>query len=358
MAKHIRQHPNVRNAWWISARRSVRIVSRRYRVGEVWNLTRNENYWNPNLPYVDGLQLINVPAWNDRGTAVLTDQADFSWNVSPQTWDEGMTRGNVGGARLNCLNSHTLMINNTREPFDDPRVRKAIHLAVSRQNMIIALSTQEPVFVSRWMPNGSVYATPEEELLTLPGYRPEKEEDIETAKQLMADAGYPDGFGDVEMITASVPQWADINAPTFQDELRRTLNIDTTIRLVERGLISEEYKAGNFAMIQETGFESTFSDPTILWTSHLRTGASSNWSGYSNSDLDAIIEQLNIEPDEEVRKELFRQGQELLDEDPPFFLIGFCAHSPMWQSRVHGLAVEQRSFSEWGHLNTVWLDQG
>jgi peptide/nickel transport system substrate-binding protein/oligopeptide transport system substrate-binding protein len=188
-------------------------------------------------------------------------------------------------------------------------------------------------------------------------YRAEKEKDIEEARALLAEAGYPDGFGGVEMITASVPQWADINAPTFQDELKRTLNIDSTIRLVERGLLSEEYKNGNFDMIQETGFESTFVDPTILWTNNLRTGASSNWARYSNPDLDLIIDQLNSEADETVRQKLFDAGMDLLDANPAFYMIGFCEHSPMWQSRVRGLAMDQRTFSQWGHFDTVWLDQ-
>ena len=47
----------------------------------------------------------------------------------------------------------------------------------------------------------------------------------------------------------------------------------------------------------------------------------------------------------------------MLDENPPFFLIGFCAHSPMWNSWVHGIALEDRLFSEWGRFETVWLDK-
>ncbi|MFG1422317.1 ABC transporter substrate-binding protein [Roseixanthobacter liquoris] len=329
----------------------------RHRVGEVWEFNRNKNYWNPELPYIDRLRMLNVPGWVDRGTAVMTDQADFSWNVSPQTWEEGTKRSDIRGTQLSCLNSHTLTLNNARKPFDNPLVRRAIHLAVSRQHMIQALSTQEPVFVSRWMPNVPPYAMPEEEILKLPGYRADKKQDIEQARDLLSDAGYPDGFGNVEMITASVTQWADINAPTFQDELKRTLKIQSRIRLVERGLLPETYKSGNFDMIQEAGYQSTFVDPTVLWTNNLRTGASSNWARYSNPKLDAIIDQVNGSSDEAARKQLFRQGMDLLDENPPFYLIGFCKHSPMWQSRVRGLAMDKRTFSEWGRLDTVWLDQ-
>ena len=122
-------------------------VFKDHKVGEQWVFERNPSYWNPELPYVDRLEMLHVAAWNDRGAAVMTDQANFSWNVSPQLWEDAVKRSDLGGAQIPCLNSHTVMVNNTRKPFDDPRVRRAIHLAVSRQNMFKAISTQEPVFL-------------------------------------------------------------------------------------------------------------------------------------------------------------------------------------------------------------------
>jgi hypothetical protein len=46
----------------------------------------------------------------------------------------------------------------------------------------------------------------------------------------------------------------------------------------------------------------------------------------------------------------------LLDEDPPWFLVGYTFHLPMWQSKVKGLMMDNRAFSEWGRIETVWLD--
>ena len=332
-------------------------VFKDHKVGEQWTFERNPNYWNPELPYVDRLEMLHVAAWNDRGAAVMTDQASFSWNVSPQLWEDAIKRSDLGGAQIPCLNSHTVMVNNTRKPFDDPRVRRAIHLAVSRQNMFQAISTQEPVFLSRWMPYASPFSPPNAELEKLPGYRADKDADIAEAKKLLAAAGYPEGFENVEIVTPSVAQWAEINTPAFQDELKKTLNIRAKIRLVERGVLSEEYKGGNWDMLLEGAFQSNYIDPTVLWTSHLRTGASINWSRYSNPKLDTIIDQLNVETDDAKRKALFGQGMDLLDENPPFYLIGFCAHSPLWQSYVKGMAMDKRLHVEWGRLDTVWIDK-
>ena len=103
---------------------------------EKWVLERNPDYWDPELPYVDGIELLHVPAWSDRGTAVLTDQADMSWNVAKETWDEGMNRPeSVQVNKLANFGAYWVFINNREAPFDDPRVRKAIHLAVSKQKL-------------------------------------------------------------------------------------------------------------------------------------------------------------------------------------------------------------------------------
>ncbi|MDQ3695511.1 MAG: ABC transporter substrate-binding protein [Chloroflexota bacterium] len=326
--------------------------------GEKFSLVRNEDYWNPELPYIDGIEMLHVPVWTDRGTAVLTGQANLSFNVSPETWEEGATRDDIGTARLPCLNSHTAIINNEHEPFNDPRVRRAIHLAVSKQNLVAAISaTQEPVFLTTWMPAVAPYAPAEEELATRPGYRPDKEEDIAEAKRLMAEAGYPDGFGPIDLVTASDPQHSGINGPAVQEELRRSLGIESEIRLVERGLLSELYQSGDFDIIVEGAFTSNLVDPTLLWNANLRSGASTNWSRYANEEFDALLDQITVEADETVRQDLFDQGIAMLDADPPFLMIGFCAHSAMWHASVKGLALEDRLFSQFGRFETVWLDE-
>ncbi|MCB0185517.1 MAG: hypothetical protein KDE31_14715, partial [Caldilineaceae bacterium] len=176
-----------------------------YQTAEKWILERNEDYWDPELPYVDGLELLHVPAWSDRGTAVLTGQADMSWNVAYETWTEGETRDDVQVNKLANFGAYWVFFNTAKEPLNDARVRRAINLAVSRQNLIRAFSSQEQINLTRWVPQGDPYATPPEEIATLPGYREDKSEDVETAKGLLAEAGYADGFK-LELLAAAGPQ--------------------------------------------------------------------------------------------------------------------------------------------------------
>jgi len=328
-----------------------------YIQGEKLVLEANADYWNPNLPYVDGVEMLHVAAWADRGTAVLTGQADISFNVSVDTWTEGSTRSELVTARAPCLNSHMVAINNTKAPFDNPLVRRAIHLAVDRQAIINAFTpVWEPAFVSRWLPAASPFATPYEELLQMPGYRADKTEDIAEAKRLLTEAGYPDGF-ETTFTAWTEAASSEVAVPAFAELLRTSLNIRGNIEVIERPRTADVLSGGEFNLFKSDTYASPVLDPYPLWNTFLRTDASQNWSKYSNADFDALLDQLAVETDDTARHELVNQGLDMLDENPPFFLIGFCAHSVMASQAVKGLDLANRAWSKFDRFETVWLDR-
>jgi peptide/nickel transport system substrate-binding protein len=301
--------------------------------------------------------MIHVPAWTDRGTAVLSNQADFSWNVAMETHQEGKKRSDIVGVRVlpHFGAAYGFVLNNQRGPFKDSRVRRAVHLAVSRQNLIKAFENQEFITMNRWVSHANSYAMPAEEIAKLPGYRADKSEDVVAARKLLADAGFADGF-DAELMTADVAPHSQIMAPALQDELKRTLNIRTTIRPLERALLNDFLSKSEYDIQLSTSYGSDIPDPELLWVKQLKTGASQNWPKYSNAKIDALLEQLRGESDDKARERLVRQGMDILDEDPPFYLIGFADHLPMWRKHVKGIVMNWRH-TQWGRLHTVWLDQ-
>ncbi|MCC6174194.1 MAG: ABC transporter substrate-binding protein [Chloroflexi bacterium] len=329
-----------------------------YKAGEKWSFARNPEYWDKELPYVDALEMIDTPQLSDRGTAVLTGQADMTWNASVDTWKEGQTRKDaITAAQLPNFGAHTAHLNNEKGPLGDKRVRRAIHLAVSRQNIFKAYQNQEPIFLGRWMSYVSPGSPGLADIEKLPGYRADKSADLAEAKKLMADAGHPNGFGPIELLSATAPWAAEIMAPVFADELKRTLGIETKIRLIERSLLIEEYKKGSFDILVETQFACPIADFTIAWNDYMKTGAAKNWSRFSSKEFDGLLDKLNVEGDAGKQKALFQQGMDMLDQEMPFFVTGFTAHSPMWRNNVKGLALDKRVYSEWGRVETAWLDR-
>jgi len=158
-------------------------------------------------------------------------------------------------------------------------------------------------------------------------------------------------------VSASVAPHAEILAPAFQDELKRTLGIETKIRVMERALLIEELKKGTFDMMVQTEYRSPIGDPGPGWEMCLKTGGSLNFSRYSNPEFDKLLKQINSETNKGKRKQLFAQGLALLDQTAPLYLIGFTDHLPMWRNTVKGHNSEARVFSELGRVDTFWLDR-
>ncbi len=326
-----------------------------YKESEKWTFVKNPNYWNKELPYLDTIELIHAAAWSDRGTAILTSQADLSWNVSKETFDEGAKRTDtIKTNRVGNFGAYQVIINTKVKPFDDPRVRRAINLVLNKQGLIQAYSTQEQIDLSRWVPHGGVFATPRDTIATLPGYRADKTQDIADAKKLLADAGFPDGIPGVELLCATVAPQAEILAPGIQDQLKRALNIDIKIRVAERSLLVEDEKAGKFTLVLDTP-GGPVSDFSPIGNTYFKTGGSQNFGGYSNTTFDGLLKQADAELDQTRRKALIEQMQDLLDQDPPWLFIGYTDHLIMWRANVKGLALDKRVQLEWGRVDTGWL---
>jgi ABC-type transport system substrate-binding protein len=302
------------------------------------------------------LELVHVAAWSDRGTAVLTNQADVSWNVSKETWDEGVRRTDaIRTNRVTTFGAYQVIINTRQKPFDDPRVRRAVHLALNRQGLIEAFKTQEQIDLSRWVPHGGEFATARDTIAALPGYRVDKTQDIADARKLLADAGFPNGVPGVELLSASVPPHAEVMAPAVQDQLKNTLGMEVNIRVAERSLLVEDEKAGRFTLVLDTP-SSPISDFSPMGNTYFKTGGSQNYGGYSNAKFDDLLQQSDRELDKIRRRSLLDQVQDVLDQDPPWLFIGFTDHLLMWRANVKGLALDKRVQSEWGRVEIAWLD--
>ena len=169
----------------------------------------------------------------------------------------------------------------------------------------------------------------------------------------MAEAGVPDGFS-IELLCASVAPHAEVMAPAFQDQLKRTLKIDAKIRVAERALLVEEEKAGNFEMVLDTT-GAILPDIALTAGVYWKTGSGRNLGSYSNPKFDALLAQYEVEVDDSKRKPMVDELQNILDDDPPWYLVGYTFHLPMWSTKLKGMAMENRAFALWGRLETAWF---
>jgi peptide/nickel transport system substrate-binding protein len=164
-----------------------------FQAGQSWEVERNPSYWEQGLPYLDGLRGIVIGEQSTKVQSVTAGQAHIA---DPIDYSAASTvQGSSAAELLEFKGSTYLLIamDQRKEPFNDERVVDAIKKAVDREQVLNA------VFQGYGDVSADVPVPPDD-----PFYPTDLDpaQDIEGAKQLLADAGYPDGI-DVELITSA-----------------------------------------------------------------------------------------------------------------------------------------------------------
>jgi peptide/nickel transport system substrate-binding protein len=327
--------------------------------GVKWVVERNPDYWNPDLPYVDSIERIQIPVQKDRGTAVLTGDVDFADHTSVDVYEEALNRSDEVSALQNPTTwAFTVTFNATKPPFDDPRVRRAVHLGISRQDLAAAYATSDTILVpTRWCQPSSPLATPEDEIAALPGYRPEKDEDIAEAKRLLEEAGFADGIKDVVfLVRGTTGPGLDIYAPAFQDMMKTNLNIESTINPVDGTVYFDIVRGGDFNITSGVP-AGAINDPSDYWAQWYKTGGSQNYGGYSNPEFDDLLARISREMDVDTRRDLVRQAEDMLDQECPMFFHGWGAIPRIWRNDLHGIDQHVLGTYMAFRYDTLWLDR-
>jgi peptide/nickel transport system substrate-binding protein len=327
--------------------------------GVKWVVERNPDYWNPELPYLDSIERIQIPVQKDRGTAVLTGDVDFADHTSMDVYQEALNRPDDVGAMLNPTTwAFTATFNATKPPFNDARVRRAVHLAVSRQDLAAAYAQVDQILVgTRWCHPSSVLATPPEEIANLPGYREAKDEDIAEAQRLMAEAGFGDGVKDVViLVRGTTGPGVDIYAPALQDLMKRNLNIEATLNPVDATIYFDIVRGGDFNVT--TGVPAgAINDPSDYWAQWYKTGGSQNYGGYSNPAFDDLLAQISREINVDTRRQLVRQAEDMLDQECPMYFHGWGAIPRIWRKDLFGIDQHVLGTYMAFRYDTLWLDR-
>ena len=158
-----------------------------------WEVTKNPNYWEKGVPYLDGARGVIITEQSTKVQSVLsgdshiTDPIDFSAAAT--------VKGNPNAQLMEFKNATYLLVamDQTKPPFDDERVRMAMKIAVDRERVV------NSAFAGYGTVTSDVPVPADDPFF--PDEVGVRKQDIEEAKRLLAEAGHPDGI-DVELITS------------------------------------------------------------------------------------------------------------------------------------------------------------
>src|SRR6202030_436374 len=170
--------------------RSVRRVE-----NEVWVMEKNPNYWNKGLPYLDGIEFYHaLPFSAELGSSVLSGRTDYIRITDPVTARKAKE---MPGLKTTAFNQSVIQgcwVNSKKKPFDDPRVRRALHLAFDRPALIDVVKDVTPMRVGGFIYPFSEFATPPDELSKRVGYQTDTGAALKEARALLAAGGHSNGI--------------------------------------------------------------------------------------------------------------------------------------------------------------------
>ena len=273
---------------------------------EQTTLLANANWWGEG-PYVDGLELRVIPDETSIVAALRAGQVDFALLNDPIAATLLIGDSSVQLNQVPALAYHVLQLNASREPMDKLEVRQAISCAIDRQEVLDTAS----------LGYGEVTGP-----LTIPAFKVPNEElfcyskDIEKAKELLAQAGYPDGFTLTTIAASAEPPTALSEAQSIQAQLAE-VGISLEIESLELSVYIDRWLAADFDTA--VALNGGRPDPYTMYTRYFtKEGNLLKVSNYVDDTLDSLMAQGRAESDPAKRLEIFTEFQKHLAEMSPW----------------------------------------
>ncbi|MFC4355678.1 ABC transporter substrate-binding protein [Chryseomicrobium palamuruense] len=306
-----------------------------------------EDYWQEGLPKLDRVVFRAIPDNSTRLNALLTGEIDLADGVNPT--DAGSIEGDSALQLFErpSMNIGYLGLTNTRPPFDNVLVRQAMNHAIDRQAIVDAFfEGRAEVAVNPMPPSISGYND------QIEGYA----YDPERAKELLAEAGLPDGF-EMELWAMPVPRPYMPDGMKVAEVMQKNLaDVGITAEIVSFEWATYLEKARNGEadafMLGWTGDNGDADNFLYVLLDGDNIG-SNNYTYYDNEELHDLLIAAQSEVDENKRNELYMQAQEIIHEDAPWVplahstpllagkaeLTGFLPH-PTGSDKLHNVDFE------------------
>ena len=296
-----------------------------WKINDYVMLKRFDEHW-AGTPVTTSIKIRVIPEPTSRTIALEAGEIDWlagvnSIDIARVMENENLTTMEVPGSSIVYISP-----NQNKEPWNNKLVRQALHHACDKDTMI------EVVYEGYALPGESPFPN------IMPFWKSNPVPfDLEKAKALLAEAGYPDGLGRTVELGVSSDE-RNRMAQIFQSDCAK-IGIDIKIELMEFGALMEHCD-GNQDLIMLGWGHATNQDRTMRMNFHSSTiGPNGNRSWCNNPEIDRLIDAGAVEMDQEKREAIYHELQDLMADETPWIPI-------MQQITVYGMNKNLRGV-EW-----------
>jgi peptide/nickel transport system substrate-binding protein len=312
---------------------------------------RFPDYWQKGIPRIDEIHFRPIEDETVRLTALRAADVDLIERF-PDHYVERVTSGQIKSISLTYAMGAGLrgyVFNTQTPPFSNVKLRQAIAYAMDKQEILKgAYSGIGTVINQKGIPGSAWYFN-----------IPERKRDLEKAKALLREAGFPEGIK-VQLLGRSGNQ---AEAQIFQAELKEA-GIDVELQFLEPVTYLKKIRMGDFTVATIGGI--VYLDPDQNYypdyhTEKIEKGKTDrrNLAGYSNARVDRLLEEARVELDTMKRQKLYKEVVETLHDEVPQIHMLASPYVFGFQSYVKGLEFEPqgRFFVDHVGLPMAWIDK-
>ncbi|MBF2001723.1 MAG: ABC transporter substrate-binding protein [Synechococcales cyanobacterium M58_A2018_015] len=284
-------------------------VFQEWRTGDRILLTRNPNYWKQDFPKEENLVFRFIKEPSARLAELRAGSIDFTVDIAPDQLDELQSDPNLQEVRRPPFNVGYLALNPSYEPLSKKEVRQAISMAINKQEIVdgfwSGLATTDAHFTP---PSLKDFQAPD---LKPVEYNPER------AKQMLADAGYPNGF-DLELwyMPVSRPYFPTpkpiaeaIAADLSALGIRVTLNTKDWAAYLDDRLKAPGYQA------YMLGWTGDYGDPDNFLYYHFGRGGTKDIGNWENPQVFQLLDEARQTADQAKRAQLYAQVEKIIADE-------------------------------------------
>lgn len=281
-------------------------------------MRKNPHYWDEHRPYVDRLSFyaienamtsLNMFHWGDLHLTTEVPNR-LKKELQPKPYYHEWVRFNTECIRFNVK----------RKPFDDPRVRKAFAMAIDRSKLTGKITRGKEKPTTRWVPDSEKWYDPPKGV----SFNPER------ARELLAEAGYPDGKG-LNNIGLLITDRTDEQSlfVGIQSMLKKHLNVQVKARKKEWSVYLSSMMNKNYDLCL-SGWIGDYYDPMTFLDMFI-TGGKNNRTNWGSETYDQLINRASRTAEPVKRYKLLRRAEQILIRDElPFTPLFHPTNTALW----------------------------
>ena len=294
-----------------------------YTSGESIELVANPDYWG-GAPEIGGVTYTFISEGATAIAALEGGEIDWTDTVPVQQLEQLEGSDTVETGVVPSVDYWYLSLNQAKAPWSDVRARQAVAYAIDREAIVQAATfgTGEPNQLA--IPEQSSWFTPYDTYST----------DLDRARSLLAEAGVTSAT--VDFIASSDDPETVTIGQIIADNLA-PLGITVNIRTLDFPTWLAEQGEGNFDMYVLSWVGNI--DPEEFYYSQHHTGATFNFQGYSNAEVDRLLDEARTETDTDARKDLYAQAATIIADEASYIYLYNPSVVQAWNPDLEGYTV-------------------